>query len=228
MSGEWLARGAGGDLIVCCNGWGMDRYPFSGLGTDPFDIFLISDYSSLHLSASLLGLLPGYRHRILIGWSMGVWAAQRLFAEHAAWFQRRIAINGTLCPIDDRYGIPREVFAGTLRDFSAQVLERFYRRMCKEPGAYSFFDHRRPQRDLADQHRELAVLQGIVADPVAEDPFFSDVIVSANDLIIPTAHQLAFWDSRPGVNVVSLPGCHYPFFRWQSWAAIVNLVTGDD
>jgi biotin synthesis protein BioG len=228
MSGEWLVRGAGSDLIVCCNGWGMDRYPFSGLAPGPFDIFLVSDYSHLHLSASLLELLPGYRRRILIGWSMGVWAAQRLFVEHAAWFQRRIAINGTLRPIDDRYGIPREVFAGTLRDFSAPVLERFYRRMCKEPGAFSFFDQHRPQRDLADQHAELAALRDLVADPAAEEPFFSDVIVSANDLIIPTAHQLAFWGSRPGINVVSLPGCHYPFFRWQSWVDIVKLVTDDD
>lgn len=228
MSGEWLARGAGRDLIVCCNGWGMDRYPFSGLAPGPFDIFLISDYSRLHPLDSLFELLPGYRRRILIGWSMGVWAAQRLFAEHAAWFQRRIAINGTLRPIDDRYGIPREVFAGTLRDFSAPVLERFYRRMCKEPGAFSFFNHHRPQRDLADQHAELAALQDLVAEPVAEEGFFSDVIVSASDLIIPTAHQLAFWGSRPDVNVVRLPGCHYPFFRWHSWADIVNLVTIDD
>ena len=222
MRGEWLARGAGSDLIVCCNGWGMDRYPLGGLDAGPFDVYLLSDYTNLDPIDDLLPELSGYGKRILIGWSMGVWAAQRLFARHAELFQRRIAVNGTLRPIDDRYGIPREIFGATLRDYSDSIRERFYRRMCKEPGAFAFFDAHRPQRDLADQHRELAALQALDTEFGEQKPCFTDVIVSGNDLVIPTANQLAFWGDR---RVIGLPGCHYPFFRWRSWADIVNLVT---
>jgi pimeloyl-[acyl-carrier protein] methyl ester esterase len=138
---DWLGRGTGRDLIVFCNGWGMDRWPLSDLATDAFAVVVLSDY---HRLDGLDGLetvraeLPCYQRRYLICWSMGVWAGQRLFAQDRGLFARWIAINGTLRPVDDRFGIPVDIFSATLEEFSSSILERFYRRMCKEPASFPF------------------------------------------------------------------------------------------
>ncbi len=222
---DWCARGAGRDLIVFCNGWGMDRWPLSGLAVEPFDVVVLSDYHLLDGLDPVRAELVRYRCCYLICWSMGVWAGQRLFSRDEDLFTRRIAINGTPQPVNDRFGIPVEIFAATLAEFSSSILERFYRRMCKEPGVFPFFHEHRPQRSLASQRRELAVLQSIVSDEAGTPTFYDAVIISRNDLIIPTRNQQAFWQDR---RVIEIDGCHYPFSRWQRWSDILDLVGGDE
>ncbi|MCB2218153.1 alpha/beta fold hydrolase [Desulfofustis glycolicus] len=222
---DWCARGAGRDLIVFCNGWGMDRWPLSGLAAEPFDVVVLSDYHLLDEIEQLRAELLRYRRCYLICWSMGVWAGQRLFSRDRDLFTRCIAINGTLQPVNDRFGIPVEIFAATLEEFSSSILERFYRRMCKETGVFTFFHEHRPQRSLASQRRELAVLQSIVSDEAGTPTFYDSVIISGNDLIIPTRNQQAFWQDR---RVIEIDGCHYPFSRWQRWSDILDLVGRDE
>jgi len=222
---DWLARGDGRDLIVFCNGWGMDRWPLNGLATEPFDVVVLSDYHRFDGLDTVRAELPGYRRCYLICWSMGVWAGQRLFDQDRDLFERRIAINGTLRPVDDRFGIPVEIFSATLEEFSVSILQRFYRRMCKEPGVFAFFQNHRPQRSLADQREELAALQLVVMDETVTPPLYDDVIISRNDLIIPTRNQQAFWQDQ---RVIEIDGCHYPFSRWQSWSDILDLVGSDE
>lgn len=221
---DWCARGGGRDLIVFCNGWGMDRWPLSGLATDSFDVVVLSDYHRLDGFESVRAELPGYQRCYLICWSMGVWAGQRLFGRDRDLFARRIAINGTLRPIDDRFGIPVEIFSTTLQEFSPSVLERFYRRMCKEPGVFAFFHEHRPRRSPASQRQELVALQSGATDETLTPTLYDDVIISRNDLIIPTGNQQAFWRDR---RVIDIDGCHYPFPRWRSWSDILELVRGD-
>lgn len=225
---DWLARGGGRDLIVFCNGWGMDRWPLSGLATDPFDVAVLSDYHDFDGRDGLEKLraeLPCYRRCYLICWSMGVWAGQRLFGRDGDLFAQRIAINGTLRPVDDRFGIPVAIFSATLEEFSPSILERFYRRMCREPGVFAYFHEHRPQRSLENQRRELAAVQLVAADEATAPPFYDTVIVSGNDLVIPTRHQHAFWQGR---RVIDIDGCHYPFCRWQRWSDILDLVRVDE
>ncbi|MBE0583512.1 MAG: DUF452 family protein [Desulfofustis sp.] len=228
---DWLARGSGRDLIVFCNGWGMDRWPLSGLATDSFDVVVLSDYHRLDGPDGRAGLekvraeLPRYQRCYLICWSMGVWAGQRLFVRDRDLFQQWIAINGTLRPVDDRFGIPVEIFSATLEDFSPSILERFYRRMCKESGVFAFFQEHRPQRSPADQRRELAALQLVVPDEAAAAPLYDVAIISGNDLIIPTLNQQAFWQDR---RVIEIDGCHYPFSRWHRWSDLLELVDDDE
>ena len=222
---DWLARGDGRDLIVFCNGWGMDRWPLNGLATEPFDVVVLSDYHRFDGLDTVRAELPGYRRCYLICWSMGVWAGQRLFSRDKDLFERRVAINGTLRPVDDRFGIPVEIFAATLEGFDESILERFYRRMCKEPGVFPFFHEHRPRRSLADQRRELAVLQHTVDDGAETPDLYDAVIISGNDLIVPTRNQQAFWRGR---RVIGIDGCHYPFSRWHRWSDVLDLVSDDE
>jgi hypothetical protein len=65
----------------------------------------------------------------------------------------------------------------------------------------------------------------VVPDEAAAEPLYDDVIISRNDLIIPTRNQRAFWQDR---RVIEIDGCHYPFSRWHRWSDIIDLVSGDE
>ncbi|MBT8355163.1 MAG: DUF452 family protein [Desulfofustis sp.] len=221
MNAHWLYRDQSEKLILFCNGWGMDHHPLALLESGGHDVLVLSNYSTFELPVDI-GALEAHYHEInLICWSFGVWAGSRLFAGRKGLFTRRIGVNGTLRPVDDRYGIPHQFFNGTLDHFSASVRDRFYRRMCRSKGVHDLFLQNRPRRSLADQKRELEKLAAMVARCEREDPFFDTVVVANRDYIVPTGHQLAFWHGR--CPIAHIEGCHYPFTGWRSWAEIVAV-----
>ena len=221
MIAHWLYKGQSPKLILFCNGWGMDHHPLVPLESGGHDVLALSDYSTLDLPVDLGELDVEYQEINLICWSFGVWAGSQLFGERKGVFTRRIGVNGTLRPIDDQLGIPHQFFKGTLDQFSVSVRDRFYRRMCRFKGALDLFLQYQPRRSLYDQKCELEMLAELVDNCDLEDPFFNTVIVASHDYIIPTAHQLAFWQGR--CPIVQIEGCHYPFSGWRSWAEIVAL-----
>ena len=218
---HWLNRDQSPNLVLFCNGWGMDHHPLTPLESGGFDVLALSDYSAFELPIDLSMLTQDYQEINLICWSFGVWAGAHLFAEQQSFFRRRIGVNGTLRPIDDQFGIPHQFFDGTLAQFSVSVRNRFYQRMCRSEGVLDLFMQNQPHRGLEDQENELRVLAELVARRETEDPFFDTVIVASRDYIVPTAHQLAFWQER--CPIVQIENCHYPFTNWRSWAEIVAL-----
>lgn len=221
MIAHWLYRDQSHKLILFCNGWGMDHHPLAFLESGGHDVLVLSDYSALELPVDVDALSKEYQEINLIGWSFGVWAGSHLFGEWKGVFARRIGVNGTLRPIDDQFGIPLQYFEGTLDQFSVSVRDRFYRRMCRSEGAFEMFIKNKPRRRLEDQENELQELARLATDCELEDPFFDTVIVASRDYIVPTSHQLAFWQGR--CPIVKIEGCHYPFTGWRSWAEIVAL-----
>ena len=145
MRAHWLVDNGNRKLILFCNGWGMDHHPVAHLHSGDHDVLVLSDYSSLDVAVDIDRLRVRYAQIHLICWSFGVWAGPRLFAE-AAIFARRIALNGTLRPIDDRYGIPRQFFNATLDNYSETVRDRFYRRMCRPQDVLELFLDNPPRK----------------------------------------------------------------------------------
>ena len=221
MISHWLYRDQSPNLILFCNGWGMDHHPLSPLESGGYDVLVLSDYSAFELPIDLGVLTEDYQEINLICWSFGVWAGANLFAECQSVFSRRIGVNGTLRPIDDQFGIPHQLFDATLAHFSVSVRERFYQRMCRFDGVYDQFMQNQPRRRLEDQENELRVLAEMVARRIPEDPFYDAVIVASRDYIVATAHQFAFWKER--CPIVRIESCHYPFAGWQSWAELAAL-----
>jgi biotin synthesis protein BioG len=221
MIAHWLYRDRAQKLILFCNGWGMDHHPLRMLDNGGHDVLVLSDYSTFELPVDLAVLDADYREINLVCWSFGVWAGPQLFGESTRVFTRRIGMNGTLRPIDDRFGIPRQFFNATLEQFSASVRDRFYRRMCRCEGALDLFIQNQPRRSLEDQEDELQKLSKLVTGREQDGSFFDTVIVASRDYIVPTAHQLAFWQGR--CPIVQVESCHYPFAGWRSWAEIVAL-----
>lgn len=216
---EWLHSNKMGQLVVFCNGWGMDRNPIAHLKAINFDVLMLYDYRTLDLPSHFLDELKAYHTVHLVGWSMGVWAGQSLFQEMRDRFVRKIAINGTLCPIDDRFGIPRKIFYDTLEVFDLSTRMKFYKRMCRERTNYKFFLSNKPGRDLASQKEELELLAERVGCAGSEGAIFDEIVISDADWVIPTENQKKFWK---GFSVRNLQGFHYPFLSWQSWDHLLD------
>ncbi len=197
----------------------MDGFPFQALGSVDYDVFMLYDYRDLCSSFSLETIQQGYRQVVLIGWSMGVWVGQKLFAGKKHVFHRTIAINGTLCPIDDTYGIPVEVYDTTLADFGESTRLKFYHRMCRDKRSYSSFLARQPQRSLEDQREELVALKKMVNCRSAEESLYEEIIVADKDFIVPTANQFHFWQAK---RVTPVAGFHFLFNLWPSWEQLLD------
>ena len=219
MKGSWLQRKDKDNLIIFCNGWGMDGTPFQPLTSSDYDVYMLYDYRDLTPEQGLQNIINSYQQVSLVSWSMGVWAGQKLFADSAGTFHRSIAINGTLCPIDDRWGIPEKIFTETLTGFDATTRMKFYRRMCREKTNLKMFLARQPQRSPVDQQNELAALQKMVDCTPVEQSIYQKVIIAEYDWIIPSANQRQFW---LGKQIIEIAGFHFLFYLWQSWDHLLS------
>jgi biotin synthesis protein BioG len=133
--------------------------------------------------------------------------------------QRTIAINGTLCPIDDTRGIPVQVFDATLADFGENTRLKFYKRMCRDKQIYSSFLAVQPRRSLEDQGAELAALKKMVDCRPAEESLYEEIIVADKDFIVPTANQFHYWQAK---QVTPVSGFHFLFNLWSSWEQLLG------
>lgn len=220
MKGAWLHKKERKSLILFCNGWGMDGNPFRSLAAVQFDVYMLYDYRQLSMPAEVDRMFEKYNDIHLIGWSMGVWVGQRLFADKRERLSGSLAVNGTLCPIDDRYGIPKDIFAETLTTFNEAARSRFYRRMCREKSNLRSFLARQPVRTIDDQKEELAALRDMADCIEVDEAIYRQIIVAEYDWIIPTENQKNYWQGR---RVVSVAGFHYLFNLWQSWDHLLSF-----
>lgn len=218
MDALWLHNKQRPNLIVFCNGWGMDEQPFRPLLTKRCDVLILSDYRGLEPVPDIVDLARNYADVYLVAWSMGVWVGQRLFSGLRHCFRETVAINGTLCPIHDAWGIPEEILLATLRNYSTESRQKLYRRMCRDRELLPLFQAHLPSRGLEDQHEELEVLLEMCDCLPARGSIYSRILVADKDLVMPTANQLEFWRTeRPR----RFAGYHFPFYRWPSWDALL-------
>ena len=205
---------------------------FTGWGTTPEVAKHLSlpvgwDYCAFHDYRDLSTPLPRFREYqkvYLLGWSMGVWAADRL-AGRLPKVDRAVAINGTPVPMHDVYGIPIAHFEGTLRNLDEMNREKFDRRMVggkKLLEVYKTF-HARSTEDLKSE------LQGVYdqvkgisdTEALTTGLEWTKALISERDLIVPPANQRAFWDAA-GVETELLAGeGHYPFLSYSSWEGLL-------
>lgn len=89
-------------LLLVFAGWGMGADAFAGLARSGYDVMVVWDFRSFYIDWSCV---DRYCEICLLAWSLGVYAASQ--TTHAIDYKitRRVAVNGTLEPIHDRYGI---------------------------------------------------------------------------------------------------------------------------
>lgn len=203
MKYKWLNKKTNQNLIVFFNGWGMDESVVKHLGFEEYDVLMFYDYNNLETDFDFQEL-NNYKTRYLIAWSMGVMTAALFDIK----YDSKTAVNGTLKPIDNSFGIPERIYDLTLKGFNEKGAKRFIQSMfegeCKLPEV---------SRDLENQKSELFALKTYCANP---DFKYSKVFISNNDKIIPTKNQTAFWGIEP-----NLKSGHCPFFLFKNWSELL-------
>ncbi|TAL18827.1 DUF452 family protein [bacterium] len=221
MKHRLLKREGNRELLVFFNGWGMDETPLGHLDAGALDLILLWDYTSPEIETDLEALARDYEKVHLAAWSFGVWSAARTLAGTKIPFASSLAINGTLRPIDDEFGIPLRVFDGTLEGWSEESRVKFYRRMCGRE-QFGFFMEREPKRSAGGQKAELAAFrEWVLGEKQPENPF-KTAALGAQDKIFSNGAQKKFWSGEK-IEIFERGFGHYPFGTLKSWREVLEL-----
>lgn len=195
-------------LILIFAGWAMDHHPFACLFRPGYDVAVAWDYTDISMDYSLLS---DYEEICVVAWSLGVRAAcSGVLAPVYDRVTLRLAVNGTVTPIDDTAGIPRALFEASRSNLSENSLERFYRRVAGSASLFRRFMEVRPRRALPDLAEELDVF--LCEKLPGCDPTFrwDRAVISDGDAIFPVANQHTAWKDT-AVDVIL--GAHLPDFQ---------------
>ncbi len=216
MKSCWLNKQNNKKLIVFFAGWSFDENPFKTFQTDSYDVLFVYDYNEI----SEINF-EHYASKILIAWSMGVFAAyllKSLFQD----FDLKIAVNGTVTPVDDEFGIPVKMFELTLKHSQKGLEGKFYKNVFLTEDEYNLYCKNPVQRTIENRVSELENLYGLIKNTnVDYEKFYDFAIVSEFDKIIPPKNQMASHHKNK-VPVISYPYGHFPYYKFQSWEDIIN------
>ncbi len=208
MEYKWLNQEVNNKIILFFNGWGMDEGVISNLLFEDYDVLMFYDYNTLKTDFDFKGLNI-YSKKYLVAWSMGVMTATLFDID----YESKTAINGTLKPIDDEFGIPKRIYNLTLKGFSPKGAEKFIKNMYKENCEDISPQYIYPQRSFENQKSELEALTHYEAN---EKFKYDRVILSSEDKIIPTKNQVAFWGIEPNIE-----SGHSPFNHFKKWSELL-------
>lgn len=197
--------------IVLFAGWGMDEKPFAQIAVKGYRLIALWDYRDGSFPQQLEAELQGSSEVVVAAWSFGVPAATRFILSHRHLpLTATIAVNGTMHPVDNRLGIPKEIFRGTLEGLSEKSLSKFYLRMAGSGEAYREFSASLPVRELDELREELRAIESAPAE--AAKGVWDCAVVSGGDRIIPPANQREAWSTK-ACEIIETEGAHLPDFN---------------
>ncbi len=213
MQYNWLNRQNNKNLIIFFAGWSFDSKPFEYLKCEDNDVLVFYDYTEL-------GNIPDidqYDTYTLITWSMGVYVAY-LLKDKLPEFNKKIAINGTVYPVDNQFGIPHKTFELTLKYAETGLQGKFYKNVFSNDSWYEQYMKNPVQRSLKNRVDELIALDNFIREQniVYDNKFYDKALVGLSDKIIPTKNQLAFWKEK----AQTIDCGHFPFYNYSSWNEI--------
>ncbi|ABN74036.1 MULTISPECIES: DUF452 family protein [Actinobacillus] len=202
------------NLIIYFAGWGTPASVVSHLALpNGYDLLICYDYQDLNFPAFDFSRYQTVR---LVAWSMGVWVAEKVLPEIN--LASATAINGTLFPKHDLWGIPLQIFDGTLQTLNAENRLKFERRMCGDKQLLNVYLALPEQRSLAEIHHELEVLNtAIEANLVTPKLHWTNVIIGEKDRIFSAQNQLAFWQDKKVRMTHLSKGEHYLWQHFSEW-----------
>ncbi len=219
MKACWLNKANNRNLIVFFSGWSFDENPFKFLDCGDSDVLFVYDYNDLKFSEISF---ESYENKMLIAWSMGVFTAfglMDLFSD----FDLKIAINGTITPVDNEFGIPVKAFELTLKHAQKGLEGKFYKNVFNTDEELDKYLENPVQRSIENRVSELENLYNAVKSaPLVCEGFYDFAVVSEFDKIIPPNNQKNS-HAKNNVPVVSLQSGHSPFYNFKSWNEIIKL-----
>jgi len=209
----------GESCIIFFSGWGMDHKPFCLLSPGNYNLYFFYDFRSLEPEISLPEIFSSYKKIKIIAWSFGVWVCAYTLAKNNI-SAKCTAVNGTLCPVHDRFGIKKRIFQATIDALDEQSLLRFYRNMFTGDAQAEKFLSLRPGRTLENQKEELKALSGYFEkypEISGRSDLFENIIISSRDRIIPAARQKNFWEKTGYKEINSGHFMFFDLFRWDAF-----------
>ena len=196
-------------LILIFAGWGVDCNLFSDLHFAGYDVMALWGYADDDFDESFLS---EYSEIYLFAWSFGVYVASSMMDRLARFpLMLRVAINGTVTPVDDLTGIPDAIFQGTLEGLDERNLAKFYRRMCGTQQDYKSFMAKMPHREIDDLRLELRRIFEMSRGSEVDVSCWARAVIAADDRIFPPANLSRAWQSLPRVREIA--GGHLPDFH---------------
>jgi len=209
-------------LVVMYGGWGADENFFAPFCNDEYDFILFSNYSADE--PLVLPEMKTYKKIVLIGWSLGVWAAEYISPKTGIKADVTIAVNGTPIPADDKYGIPLHVFEGTLNNLTEANMEKFYLRMFGDKKTYNLNKDKVPQRTIKSLHDELRWMYNRMMERSEPGFRWDYAVTSENDRIFPKDNMNLYWRKHKATRHITVPVPHYFFHNWESYSEFIRFV----
>lgn len=209
-------------LILFYGGWGTDENVFAPFCDDDSDFILFYNYSADE--ALVLPEIKTYEKITLIGWSLGVWAAEYLSNKTGIKPDVTIAVNGTPVPADNQYGIPLNVFEGTLNNITEENIEKFYFRMFGDKKNYLANIDRIPHRTIKSLHDELRWLYNRIMEQKEPGFRWDYAVTSEIDRVFPSENLKSYWEKEKSTYHIILPLPHYFFHKWKSFTEFISFI----
>jgi len=209
-------------LIVYYSGWATDESIFTPLFDEESDFILFYNYSADE--ALVLPEMKTYKKITLIGFSMGVWAAEYLLPKTGIKPDVTIAVNGTPIPADEQYGIPIELLEGTLNNITEKNVGKFYLRMFGDKRTYQNNIGRVPHRSLKSLQDELRWLYNRIMEQKEPGFRWDYAVTSENDRVYPSKNLAKYWETRKATKQIIVPLPHYLFHNWKTFSDFINFV----
>ena len=191
MKSCWLNNQNNENLIVFFAGWSFDEKPFKFLQCNDFDVLFVYDYNDFKLPEELKNIKI-YKHKYLITWSMGVFVAN-LFKNLFSDFEYKMAINGTISPVNNEFGIPIKMFELTLKHAKIGLEGKFYKNVFQTEEEFQEYSKTPVGRTIENRVSELENLYTEIKNhkELEIQKFYDFAIVSDFDKIIPPKNQIA-------------------------------------
>lgn len=219
MKCHWLNKQNNDKLIVFMAGWSFDWYPFTGTVHGDYDVLFVYDYNSMYVPEDF-SQFSDYREKYLISWSMGVFTAY-LLKSYFVDFDRRIAVNGTVTPVDDNFGIPVNIFKLTLMHAKKGLEGKFYKNLFLTKEEYDIYSGYPVRRPIEDRVSELHALYSLIEKTKIDyEKFYDLAIVCGGDKIIPPKNQTASHEKN-NVPVITADYGHFPYY-YLNWKEITE------
>lgn len=207
------------NLILFFCGWGMDENPFSILKSDS-DVLFVYDYTSPDFPDFDFSK---YKNVSLLAFSYGVYASGIAKLPECLKLDSSTAINGTLIPVDDKYGVPLKQFELTEKMDSKSVVKFRERLFGGENAKHHFqiFESNLPNRSAKSCTEELIGMKKYVPVFAMPDRKFDKVYIANRDRCVPSRNQKNFWQKQNFSNIIELETGHFPFYNYQSFEELL-------
>lgn len=208
-------------ILLFFSGWSVDYKLFVKLNSEKYDIIFFYNYKNDEIDNTTLKLIKSYSKVYIVAWSMGVFMANFISEKYNLKIDRAVAINGSIRPVDNEYGIPEHIFEATLTNLNERNLIKFYKRMCSRNEIFEYFAEYVNVSNIEDYKLQLIFLRDLSKTYSKIRNIFDIAYISTLDAIFPPQNLIRFWGNDNNVKTMELP--HFVFHKFNSFDDFLNL-----